>query len=98
MHWFWDPFSYTFVNCRDVFCQAKFKRIPAQAHALLEQVERPEKETSKNLCAKDFAELSVNFLVRFASKPLFYWVVPSNRLQNKLWCCSCGFFGFGVLF
>ena len=39
----------------------------------------------------------VNFLVRFASKPLFYWVVPSNCSENSL-VLFVRFFGFGVLF
>ena len=67
---------------------------------------RDRKGTPKNLCDKEFAELSgelsgviclktlvlleispnfwVNFLARFASKPLFYWVAPSNSSENSL--------------
>ena len=30
----------------------------------------------------------VNFLVRFASKPLFYWECP-RIVQKILWYCSC---------
>ena len=39
----------------------------------------------------------VNFLVRFASKPLFYWLVPSNCSENSL-VLFVRLFGFGVLF
>ena len=53
--------------------------------------------TPRNLCNKDFAEHRVNFLVRFASKPLFYWVVPSNCSEISL-VLFVRFFGFGVLF
>ena len=45
---------------------------------------RNRKATPKTLCDKDFAELSGDFLARFASKPLFNWVVPSNCLENYL--------------
>ena len=39
----------------------------------------------------------VNFLARFASKPLFYLVVPSNCSENSL-VLFVRFFGFGVRF
>ena len=39
----------------------------------------------------------VNFLVRFASKPFFYWVVPLNCSENSL-VLFVRFFGFGVPF
>ena len=54
------------------------------------------KGTPKNFCDKDFAELSGDFLVGFASKPLFYWVAPSNCSENSL-VLFVRFFGFGVL-
>ena len=39
----------------------------------------------------------VNFLARFASKHLFYWVVPSNCSENSL-VLFVPVFSFGVLF
>ena len=38
----------------------------------------------------------MNFLVRFASKHLFYWIMPSHCSENSL-VPFVRFFGFGVL-
>ena len=44
---------------------------------------------TRKACAIDVAELRVNFLLRFAAKPLFYWVVPSKRSEIRCrWRCS----------
>ena len=56
-----------------------------------------QKGTPKNLCAKEFAELSGELSVRFASKPLFYWAVP-RIVQKTLLVLFVRYFGFGVLF
>ena len=40
---------------------------------------RDRKGTTKKLRDKDYAELRVNFLVRFASKPFVFWVMPLFR-------------------
>ena len=59
---------------------------------------RDREGTPKNLCDKDFAKLSgVNFLVRFASQPLLYWVVPSNCSEHSV-VLFVRFFCSGVLF
>ena len=36
------------------------------------------------LATKILPNFRANFLVRFASKPLFYWIVPSNCSENSL--------------
>ena len=42
------------------------------------------KGTPKNLFDKDFAELLSELqLVRLASEPLFYWVVPPNLVADN---------------
>ena len=46
---------------------------------------RDREGTTKKWRDKDYAELRVNFLVRFASKPFVFWVMPST--------CSETFFG-----
>ena len=51
----------------------------------------------KELCDKDFAELSSELSGAICLKPLFYWVVPSNCSGNSL-VLFVLFFGFGVLF
>ena len=43
--------------------------------------------TKKNFVTKILPNVRVNFLVRFASKPLFYWIMtsnPSNCSENSL--------------
>ena len=45
------------------------------------------KGTTKKLCDKDLPNVRVNFLVRFASTPLFYWemtLTPSNCSEDSL--------------
>ena len=37
--------------------------------------------TKKNCVTKTLPNVRVNFLVRFASKPLFYWVITGNPLE-----------------
>ena len=56
-----------------------------------------EKAPQRTYVTKILPNFRVNFLVRFASKPLFYWVVPSNCSQHVL-VVFVRFFGFGVLF
>ena len=58
------------------------------------------------LCDKEiWPNFRVNFPVRFALKPLFYWVVPSNYSENSLvfvrfvfalwfFFFGCGFFAY----
>ena len=53
-----------------------------------------EKVPQRTFAAKNF---QVNFLVRFASKPLLCWIVPLNGSENYL-VLFVRFFGFGVLF
>ena len=55
-----------------------------------------EKVPQRTCVTKILPNFRLNFLVRFASKPLFYWVVPSNRSVNSL-VLFVQFFGFGVL-
>ena len=40
-----------------------------------------EKVPQKNCVTKILPNIRVNFLVRFASKPLFYWVMTGNPLE-----------------
>ena len=60
-----------------------------------------EKVPQRTFATKISPNFRVNFLVRFASKPMFYWVngpvTPSNRSENSL-ALFVRFFGFGVLF
>ena len=56
-----------------------------------------EKVPQRTFATKILPNFRVNFLARFASKPLFYWVVPSNCSENSL-VLFMRFFGFGVLF
>ena len=39
------------------------------------------KVPQRNCATKILANVRVNFLVRFASKPLFYWVMTGNPLE-----------------
>ena len=56
-----------------------------------------EKVPQRTFATKILPNFRVNFLVQFASKPLLYWVVPSNCSENSL-VLFVRFFGFGVLF
>ena len=56
-----------------------------------------EKVPQRTFATKSSPIFRVNFLVRFASKPLFYWIVPSNCSENSL-VLFVRFFGYGVLF
>ena len=56
-----------------------------------------EKVPQRTCATKILPNFRVNFLVRFASKPLFCWGVPSNCSENSL-VLFVQFFGFGVLF
>ena len=56
-----------------------------------------EKVPQRTCATKILPNFWLNFLVRFASKPLFYWVVPSNCSEKSL-VLFVHFFGFGVLF
>ena len=55
-----------------------------------------EKVPQRTFATKISPNFRVNFLVRSASKPLFYWVVPSNCSEDSL-VLFVRFFGFGVL-
>ena len=55
-----------------------------------------EKVPQRTFATKISPNFRVNFLVRFASKPLFYWVVPSNCSEKSL-VLFARFLGFGVL-
>ena len=55
------------------------------------------KPQTKNLCDKDFAELSGELSGAICLKSLFYWVLPSNCSDKSL-VLFLRFFGFGVLF
>ena len=55
-----------------------------------------EKVPQRNCMTKILPNIRVNFLVRFASKPFFYWVMtgnPSNCSENSL-VLFVRFFGF----
>ena len=56
-----------------------------------------EKVPQRTRATKILLNCQVNFLARFASKPLLHWVVPSSCSENDL-VLSVRFFGFGVLF
>ena len=59
-----------------------------------------EKVPGRTCATKILPNFLVNFLVQFASKPLFYWVVPSaleNCSENPL-VLFVRVFVFGVLF
>ena len=51
-----------------------------------------EKVPQRNFVTKILPNVRVNFLVRIASKPLFYWVMtrqPPRIVQKVFWRCSC---------
>ena len=53
-----------------------------------------EKVPQRNCVTKILPNVRLNFLVRFASKPLFYCVMTGRHpriVQKNLWCCSCDF-------
>ena len=56
-----------------------------------------EKVPQRTCATRILPNFWVSFLVRFASKPLFYWVVPSTCSENYL-VLFVRFFCFGVLF
>ena len=58
---------------------------------------RDRKVPQRTFVTKISPNVRVNFLARFASKPLFCWVVPSNCSDNSL-VLFVRFCGFGVLF
>ena len=78
----------TDTDCRDLcLLRPKSRDIPAIPYI------RDRKGTPKSFATK----ISPNFLVRFASKPLFYWgFLPSNHSENSL-VLFVRFFGCGVL-
>ena len=66
---------------KTLFCatDVKFpkKIIPYSFYAVL----GTEKVPQRNFVTKILPNVRVNFLVRFASKPLFYWIMTSNPLE-----------------
>ena len=56
-----------------------------------------EKVPQRTYATKILPNFRVNFLMRFALKRLFYWVVPSNCSENSL-ALFVRSFGFGVRF
>ena len=58
---------------------------------------RSEKVPQRTCATKILPNFRVNFLVRFASKPLLCWPVPSNRSEDSL-VLFVRFFGFEVSF
>ena len=59
-----------------------------------------EKVPQRNCVTKIWPNVRVDFLVWFASKPLFYWAMtgnPSNCSESS-WCCSCDFLALWVLY
>ena len=59
------------------------------------EVGRREK-TQRSCATKTSPNFRLNFLVRFPSNPLFYWVAPSNCSENSL-VLFVQLFGFGIL-
>ena len=55
-----------------------------------------EKVPQRNCVTKTLPNVRVNFLVRFASKPLFYWVMTGNPLElfRKFFGAVRALFGF----
>ena len=84
-----DPVLVTFGNCWKI--KSHSKENPKEG------VSGTEKVPQRTCATKILPNFRVNFLVRFASKPWFYWVVPSNCSDNSL-VLFVRFFGFGVLF
>ena len=67
-------------------------------HTYQENQDQGRKKVPQRACAtKMLPNFRVNFLVRFASKPLFYWVLPSKCSEIYL-VLFVRFFGHGVLF
>ena len=62
-----------------------------------EKLRDTKKVPQKTSATKILPNFWVNFLVRFASEPLFYWVVPSTCSEKSL-VLFVRFFGFGVRF
>ena len=88
-----------FGNLRKIANPAPFVQFRLSLVIPLEP-ERAEKiKVPQRTCAKKILpNFRVNFLVRFASKPLFYWVLPSNCSENYLvlfvrifWLWGCFF-------
>ena len=59
-----------------------------------EEVLETDKVPQRSSGTKSLPNVRVNFLVRFASKPLFYWVVTGNPLESfrKLLGAACAIF------
>ena len=74
------------------FCGAMLAKISQRT--LSPKCFRDRKDTQKNLCDKDFAELSGDLSGAIC---LIYWVVPSNCSEKSL-ALFVRFFGSGVLF
>ena len=53
-----------------------------------------EKVPQRTCVTKILPNFGVNLIVRFASKPWFYWIVPCN-CSEILWCCSRDFLALG---
>ena len=55
---------------------------------------RTEKVPQRNCVTKILPNVRVNFLVGFASNPLFYWVMTGNPLElfRKFFGAVCAFF------
>ena len=64
------------------FRVAQFRAVPVSGSPRLKI--RNRKGTPKNFATKISPNFRVNFLVRFASRLLFYWVAPSNCSENVL--------------
>ena len=58
------------------------------------------KGTQRTFATKISLNFRVNFLARFASKPLFYWVVTGSPIElfRQFFGTVRAIFGFGVLF
>ena len=81
-------------HCQEYLHHNAYTFVPAEYS---QQKSQTEKVPQRTFATKISPNFRVNFLVRFASKPLFYWVVPSNCSDNSL-VLFVRFFGFGVLF
>ena len=53
----------------------------------------PDKVPQRHFMTKSLPNFRLSFLVRFASKPLFHWVIPSDCSENSL-VPFVRFFGF----
>ena len=65
------------LKCAFSFCSGAFATDRIQKKDLL----GTEKVPQRNCVTKIWPNVQVNFLVRFASKPLFYWVMTGNPLE-----------------